>query len=116
MDYPSLQRGRANLSRDGSNLRSRRRGDPVRNTVAPVPIVPLVAPAAPVPTASTAIAHQLIERCRSKLDLRRVAPNRGRLRRGREGETDGECKDQRAHFCLIQELAQHCWLTPANKS
>jgi hypothetical protein len=28
MDYPSPQRGRANLSRDGSNLRSRRRGDP----------------------------------------------------------------------------------------
>ena len=51
-------------------------GTPVRNTVAPVPISPLVAPAAPVPTASTAIAHQLNERCRPKLYPRRVAPNR----------------------------------------
>jgi hypothetical protein len=78
-------------------------GTPVRNTVAPVPIAPLVAPAAPVPTASTVIAHQLNERCRPKLNPRRVAPNRRRLRWGREGQTDGQCKDRRAYLCLRKE-------------
>ena len=37
-------------------------GTPVRNTVVPVPIARLVAPAVPVPTAPTAIAHQLKRR------------------------------------------------------
>ena len=58
---------------------------PVRNTVAPLPIARLGAPAVPVPTASTAIAHQLNMPRRAKLDPRRAAPNRGCLCRGSEG-------------------------------
>src|SRR5262249_29886992 len=43
-------------------------GTPVRDTVAPVPIARLVAPTVLMPTASTAVAHQLEWRCRAKLN------------------------------------------------
>ena len=36
-----------------------------RNAITPLPIGPLVAPVGPVPTASTAVAHRLEQRCRT---------------------------------------------------
>src|SRR6516225_5120415 len=54
---------------------------PVRNTVAPLPIARLGAPAVPVPTASTAVAHRLDGRSRAKLNRGRIGSERGRLRR-----------------------------------
>jgi hypothetical protein len=64
---------------------SRRRGDPVRNTVAPVPKAPLVAPAVPVPTPSTANANQLNKRCRPKHNPCRHRRERSRLCRFHQG-------------------------------
>ena len=73
------------------------------NAVTPLPIGPLVAPAGPMPPASTVVTHQLDGRRRAELNRNRIRRERSRLCRYREGETDSRCKDQRAHLCLSKE-------------
>src|SRR6516162_291560 len=60
-------------------------GIPVRNTVAPVPIAPLVAPVVPVPTASTAVTDQLDRWFRAKLNGGRIGHDGRRLCRCNQG-------------------------------
>ena len=56
----------------------------VWNAVTSLPIAPLVAPAGPMPPASTVVTHQLDERRGSKLNRSRIRRERGRLCRCRQ--------------------------------
>jgi hypothetical protein len=105
MDYPNPQRDRANLSRDGSTLRSSRRGDPRSEHSGPVPIAPMVAPPGPVPTVSTPRCSRARSAVRPRVRQRAFDRSVGsRLhRRGREGQPAQECNDRRAHFSLHRE-------------
>ena len=77
----------------------------IRNAV-PMPIAPVVLPMDAVPAPPADVVSQLDRRCGAKLDRGRLGRGRGRLCRGREGQTDRRCKDQRAHFCLRRNLKQ----------
>jgi hypothetical protein len=57
----------------------------VWNAVTSLPIAPLVAPAGPMPPASTVVAHQLDGRRRAELNRNRIRRERSRLCRCHEG-------------------------------
>jgi hypothetical protein len=53
----------------------------VWNAVTPLPIAPLLAPAGPMPPASTVVPHQLDGRRRAELNRGRIGRERGSRRR-----------------------------------
>jgi len=117
MDYSSSQRDRANLSRDGSNLRSRGRGDPRSEHSGP-------SANSPIGRASGSGANRVhshrapaqrrvphLTRSRRRCAKRGppVSRPQGPDRRRTQGSTS-------AFLPRTRELAWHCWPAPANKS
>src|SRR5207245_2135483 len=86
----------------------------VRYAVAPMPIAPLIAPAAPMPAASAAVTHQLKGRRGAKLDRAGFGRRGCRLcRHGRQCCRAYEGKNYCAHTSLSRSSATAVWIAAA---